>query len=288
MTPDLALTPLASAIGPFASRGFLEVVHRHWSQSDLVVVDTQEAFFALERGPEGLTGVGHQDLVDYRSPAGGTSVGLIAELARGEALQLDSLPEEAARALSEALSNVGVEHNVTEHAIAAVLDLPDAYENWLMLLSKKERHETRRKRRRYETMVGPVSVESFGLGKFDEFVALHRQSRDDKGQFMTDKMAAYFSDLLQLEGWSIDGLVDPEGALVAAGFGFSNVKGRFLYNSAFDWSRRDASPGVVLISSLIDDSCAKGHRVFDFLKGDETYKIRLGAVPRKLFEVQTV
>jgi CelD/BcsL family acetyltransferase involved in cellulose biosynthesis len=287
MTPDLAPTPLASAIGPFASRSFLEVVHRHWSQGELVMVDTDEAFFALERGPEGLIGVGHRDLVDYRSPAGAASTGLIAEMAREAALQLDSLPDEAARALSDALSAAGVKHEISEHDIAAVLALPDGYEEWLMLLSKKERHETRRKRRRYEAMVGPILVDSFGSSRFDEFVALHRQSRDDKGQFMTDKMAAYFSDLLDLDGWSIDGLVDAEGALVAAGFGFSDGEGRFLYNSAFDWSRRDASPGVVLISSLIEDSCSKGHRVFDFLKGDETYKVRLGAVARKLFEVRT-
>ena len=288
MTPDLAPTPLASAIGPFASRNFLEVIHRHWSQGELVVVDTEEAFFALDRGPEGLIGVGHRDLVDYRSPAGGASAGLIAGMARDEALQLDSLPEEAARELSEALSAAGVEHNVTEHAVSAVLELPGGYEEWLMLLSKKERHETRRKRRKYEATVGPVSVDSFGLDRFDEFVALHRQSKDGKGQFMTDEMAAYFADLLRLDGWSLDGLIDPEGTLVAAGFGFSNEEGRFLYNSALDWSRRDASPGVVLISSLIGDSCTKGHRVFDFLKGSEMYKIRLGAVPRKLFEVQTV
>ena len=46
-----------------------------------------------------------------------------------------------------------------------------------------------------------------------------------------------------------------------------------------------ASPGVVLVSMLIERAIEAEKRVFDFLKGDETYKFRLGAAPRPLYEV---
>ncbi len=287
-TSKSALLPLAPVVGPFSDPLFLELVHRHWPQGDLLITQTDDATFGLERVAHGLTGVGHQDLVDYRSPAGEGSAALVALMAGQEGLQLDSLPKEAADAISEALTVQDVAHEVRPHTIAAVLDLPEGYEDWLMLLSKKERHETRRKRRRYEATVGPVVIRSFGLDRMDEFVGLHRQSLSDKGQFMTDPMADYFGDLLRLDGWSIDALIDPDEQIVAAGFGFADEDGRFLYNSAFDRARGDASPGVVLVSALIEDSCTQGHLVFDFLKGDETYKMRLGAVPRQLFEVVTV
>lgn len=287
-TPKSTLSPLAPGVGPFADPLFLELIHRHWPQGELVITNIESAAFGLERVETGLIGVGHQDLVDYRSPSGEASAALVATMAKSEGLQLDSLPKEAADALSEALDVLDVSHEVRPHTVTAVLDLPRSYEDWLMMLSKKERHETRRKRRRYEAAVGPIVIQSFGLDKIDEFVGLHRQSLSDKGQFMTDPMVEYFADLLRLEGWAIDALTDPDENLVAAGFGFSSDEGRFLYNSAFDRARGDASPGVVLVAALIEDSCLRGHRVFDFLKGDETYKLRLGAVPRQLFEVVTV
>ena len=40
-----------------------------------------------------------------------------------------------------------------------------------------------------------------------------------------------------------------------------------------------------MLSHLIERSIDDGKKVFDFLKGDETYKFRLGAQPRPLFEV---
>jgi CelD/BcsL family acetyltransferase involved in cellulose biosynthesis len=37
---------------------------------------------------------------------------------------------------------------------------------------------------------------------------------------------------------------------------------------------------------MIEHAITEGWGVFDFLKGDEVYKARLGAVPRQLFRVE--
>ena len=50
---------------------------------------------------------------------------------------------------------------VEEQDIAAVLTLPESFDAWLASIGKKERHETRRKRRRYEEMVGPARIARF-------------------------------------------------------------------------------------------------------------------------------
>jgi len=48
----------------------------------------------------------------------------------------------------------------------------------------------------------------------------------------------------------------------------------------------DALPGVVLVHELIESAIASGRTRFDFLKGDETYKVRLGAAARQLFTLE--
>ena len=90
---------------------------------------------------------------------------------------------------------------------------------------------------------------------------------------------------MALPGWGIDALLTPEQRIAAAGFSFHGDDGYYLYNSAFDRGYWEASPGVVLIASLIEFAIEEEQMVFDFLKGDETYKFRLGAEPRPLFEV---
>ena len=75
---------------------------------------------------------------------------------------------------------------------------------------------------------------------------------------------------------------------MAASFGFEDDSAYYLYNSAFDPGAAAASPGAVLVDLLISAAVAAGRNRFDFLKGDEDYKFRLGAVPRPLFVVEAV
>jgi CelD/BcsL family acetyltransferase involved in cellulose biosynthesis len=234
-----------------------------------------------------VVGVGHRDLVDYRSPRGDDGVEVLTALVGSRPVRLDSLPAEVATPLASALREAGREVVVEEQDIAAVLSLPESFDAWLASIGKKERHETRRKRRRYEEMVGPARIARFEDSEryLEEFISLHRTSSGEKGSFMTDAMAAYFTDLMALPGWGIDALLTPEQGIAAAGFSFHGDDGYYLYNSAFDRGYWEASPGVVLIASLIEFAIEEEQMVFDFLKGDETYKFRLGAEPRPLFEV---
>lgn len=278
--------PLAEAIGPFADPAFLDVVHRHHPRGEFRVLSDAAGWLALEAVDGGHEGVGHRDLIDYRSPLGTSASELLAGLAGP--IRLDSLPAETGNDLAAGLRERGRRVVVTETDTTAVLHLPTDPDEWFVALGKKERHETRRKRRRHEASVGPVTLEVTTASdhRFEAFVALHRRSPGEKGSFMTDPMAAYFEALLGLDGWSVSSLVDGDGATMAAGFGFADDDGYYLYNSSLDPSRQDLSPGVVLVSELILSSITAGRSRFDFLKGDETYKYRLGATARQLVDLE--
>lgn len=99
---------------------------------------------------------------------------------------------------------------------------------------------------------------------------------------MTETMQAFFLDLLVTADASIHSLVC-DGVIRASAFGFETDAGYFYYNSAYDADAALASPGIVLLSSLVEQQIERGAEVFDFLKGDEPYKYRHGAVARPLY-----
>ena len=116
------------------------------------------------------------------------------------------------------------------------------------------------------------------------FARLHRMAKGDKGRFMTERMQAFFADLEASAGAVVDFLGDPQSPAAAA-FGFEHGDAYYLYNSAYDPAASPHSPGIVLVASLIDAAIRSGKKRFDFLKGDEMYKTRLGAGRRTLYEL---
>ncbi len=287
-TPGFALPPVAHHVGPFSGAGFLRAIAEH----PPIVVETDDALVVLERRGGVVTMPGHEDLVDYRTPLGPGVPSLVqsyvGSLEPGELLSFDSLPLEAAEAIVKGLSAAGFHTSPVPHASVAVLSLPSTYEGYLALIGKKERHETRRKRRRFEEAKGTSSIleeDSPGV-IFEKFLALHRRSRGVKGSFMTAEREQLFRTLMGLDGWAVKALVDGDGAVASAVFGYADEGGYYLYNSAYDPDLEAISPGMVLLSGLIEQAIVAERTRFDFLKGDERYKFRFGAKLRRLFSVE--
>lgn len=166
-----------------------------------------------------------------------------------------------------------------------VLELPVEPAAYLAGLDVKQRHEVRRKRRRFAEQAGAPSVVR-DQAAFPWFAATHRTASGDKGEFMTAEMEAFFAALMESAGGVVDVLVDGSGDRVAAAFGFEDADTYYLYNSCFDGERAALSPGVVMVTGLIEAAITAGRRRFDFLKGSEDYKLRLGAAPRALFTLE--
>ena len=280
------LNALAPHTGPFPHRGFVEAWWGSRGRGELVLIRQGEGAAALvaENGVVGLAG--EAELTDYHSPLGsdleGLVAGIISRFASGSRLVLDSLPLEAAEGLMKHFAAAGVSLSMLPRDATMVLDLPDDPAAYLAGLDGKQRHEVRRKRRRFAEHAGTPRVLR-DRSALPWFAAMHRTAPGDKGSFMTREMEAFFGELASHAGGVVDVLHDGSGARVAATFGFEDSDTYYLYNSAFDPDRADLSPGVVLVNELIESAIAAGRSRFDFLKGDEAYKLRLGAATRPLF-----
>jgi CelD/BcsL family acetyltransferase involved in cellulose biosynthesis len=279
--------PIAPHTGPFPQAPFLQAAARH-TGSEVEVIGDRDGAAAVVESDGVVRFAGPHHLTDYHSPVGQDMAALVSRLraiAAGAPIDLDSLPAAAADSLETAFGASGQVPNRSDDESCWVLDLSAAIDgDWEAVLPAKQRHEVRRKRRRFEATHGVAQLVS-GPEHLDAFVDLHRQSEGDKAGFMTDSMAAFFEDLLSVPGVSVDVLHDGSSALAAA-FGFIAGDGYYLYNSGFDRDKREISPGIVLVDALVSRSVADGLSHFDFLKGDEVYKQRMGARERPLFRLQ--
>jgi CelD/BcsL family acetyltransferase involved in cellulose biosynthesis len=288
-TAGFELEPVAAQTGPFPRRSFLHTWWRHFSAgAELMLAESPSGLLPLLRADDMVAFVGDEDVTDYHSPLGDAAAlgDLVGQLPSGTKLVLDSLPATAAESVTTALATVGINPTLHQHEVAAVLALPDTYEDWLTGLSKKTRHEVRRKGRRFEALLGPSRLERVdGPAAVATFASMHRRAFGDKGGFMTPEMEAFFADLHAHAGAVIDVLYGAEPQPSAAAFGFEDDTTYYLYNSAYDPDMRDASPGIVLLSSLIARAIADHQTTIDFLKGDEPYKFQHGAHPRPLYAI---
>ena len=129
--------------------------------------------------------------------------------------------------------------------VAVNLILPKTYEEYLESLTKKNRHELRRKKRKFDN-----EIISFKLGEskeqdiFDIFISQHKESKGEKGKFMTDIVEEYFRNLLNLEGWKIY-YTDTNKGVLSTAFCYENKSGCYLYNSSRKNEFNSINPGIV-------------------------------------------
>ena len=285
---DEGMAPAAPHVGPFPHAPFLRAAEAAFdTDGEIAVVGDGAGAAAFVIESTGIRFAGPETITDYHAPLGDVATAMAEFLPSrgGMAFSFDSLPEEAVASVVSALDAVGATYVGGTHAATGMLLLPESTDAWLASLRKKERHEVRRKRRRYEAEFGPVAIQSAGIDGLDRFVALHRTASGDKGAFMTERMAGFFASLITESGARIHELVS-EDSVVAAAFGFETDDAYFYYNSAYDTDAAHASPGIVLLTAMIDRQIERRAQVFDFLKGAESYKYRLGAHPRELTVVE--
>ena len=165
-----------------------------------------------------------------------------------------------------------------------ILALPESWDALLASLSGKHRHELTRKLRRFEREApeGRVSWESTPAGiesRLDDFLRLHRLSREGKAKFMDARMERFFRRVvpaLAARGGARLAFLDlPDGPI--ASFVTLEWDGTVgLYNSGFHPPHAALSPGLVLLAGVIRDAIERGRRRFDFLRGEERYKFEFG------------
>jgi CelD/BcsL family acetyltransferase involved in cellulose biosynthesis len=197
-------------------------------------------------------------------------------------------------AFDEVLSGDGYRVTREKLVTSPRIALPGDFETYVQSLGKKERHELRRKLRRFESAPGT----SFRWAKDDElpavldrFFALHRLSKGEKAAFMTDATERFFRDLaaaLAAVSWLRLGVVRAYDQDAAVLFAFAYGDTLALYNAAYDPALGSLSLGIASHAFAVRDAIAHGFKVYDLLRGNEPYKYDLGAVDRWLWRLDAV
>lgn len=264
------------------------------------------ALIPMEIYPGGLLRfAGGTELTDYAGPvcaedsvsaaAAGLALWLAENRSSWSACSFEAVPEDIGfgKVLVDELSRFGIETSRESNEICAVLDLPSDFDTYLASLTKKERHELRRKRHRFAREAGEPELIVSSPDELDSDLSLffewHRQAQGSKGGFMSEQMEEFFTDVAKT--FAESGLMRLEfvksgSKRYAASFGFANQGRRFLYNSAFLQSARSLSPGMVMISLMLEEGLTEGMTHLDFLQGDERYKFQLGARGRPLETIE--
>ncbi len=200
-------------------------------------------------------------------------------------LDLKSLrPDSVAmRVLAREARHRGIETACEPVDVTSELALPDDWEAYLMQLSGKQRHEVRRKLRRLDE-AGEIALRVVRRAAalpdaLDCFFNLFGSNREDKAGFMTPDMQAFFRSLaaalaeagmLKLYFLEING--HPAGAAMCFEYGDTV----YLYNSGYDRKYQRLSAGLMCKVLSIKASIGAQKTTYDFLKGAEIYKQRLG------------
>jgi len=170
------------------------------------------------------------------------------------------------------------------------LNLPSNFESYLKGLSKKDRHEIRRKVRRAEkgSKVDFIKINhpSQIMHTMPRFLNLFKKSAGEKREFLNRQREMFFLTIAQEfsgMGWLELFTLSFDEKEVAYLLCFNYHDTLHLYNAAYDPTYFIFSPGIVAITYCLEDAINRGIKQFDFLRGSESYKYHFGAQDQHLY-----
>ncbi len=211
------------------------------------------------------------ELMDLRSlPEGSFALQYIPQLARARSYSTEQTPEDVSPGVA----------------------LPGSWDDYLLLLSKKNRHELRRKLRRLESQASyrlyAVNGTSALDGALNDFLTLMRDSRQDKAVFLTPDRERFIRrmgrELAKVDIFRLF-FIEVSGHRVASAICFDYGQTRSLYNSGYNPEYGSLSVGLLLKALCLRQAIEEGKRYFDFLRGDEPYKYDLGGKDVQLYRL---
>jgi len=285
-----------------------------WAHGELFVVTARNQenelvgiaplFFSHNReGEPALLLIGSIEISDYLDLIGRTKSlpefidELLALLASDQAppwkaLDLYNLPDYSPTLtlLEAAAQRFGWNYQLQPLQKSPYIPLPGDWDTYLAGIDKKQRHEIRRKMRRAEEHSLPVkwyivsdpdSLER----EMDDFLYLMAQD-PEKERFLTETMRRQMHQAAQAAfkaGWLQLAFLDVNGEKAAGYLNFDYHSHIWVYNSGLDFKFRELSPGWVLLGYLLQWANENQRAAFDFMRGDEDYKYRFGAIDRFIY-----
>jgi CelD/BcsL family acetyltransferase involved in cellulose biosynthesis len=167
--------------------------------------------------------------------------------------------------------------SMDRQADCPLLDLPASFDEYTKMLSKSLRYDVNKGfRGEFEWKISDTAEQA--QANFDVFLHLHSQrwrKRGLPGAFGLHKIQEFHRAFLALAGKTVEletlwHDAQPIGALYV----MATDRSSFFYQSGFDPAAKKLCPGTVLVATAIRRAIDEGRRQFDFLRGDEPYKMR--------------
>lgn len=178
---------------------------------------------------------------------------------------------------------------------ALSVPLPGDFDEYLMNIDKKQRHEIRRKMRRAEGGEQNVRwyiVSDEAMLDDEAEACCHLMAQDPAKQaFLTQTMRTQMKTTIHAAfkaGWLQLAFLEVDGKKAAGYLNFDYGNHIWVYNSGLDFSFRELSPGWVLLGYLLQWANENGRDEFDFMRGDEDYKYKFGGVRRDVMRVRVI
>ncbi len=172
------------------------------------------------------------------------------------------------------------------------------WEQFLRGLSSSRRARVRQLTRKYFD-TGRVAVrcasqcQSWEEG-FRILVDLHQRRRRSLGQagcFASGRFAGFHAEICRkFHAAGVLRLLwtELDGRPVAAEYAFTGGETVYYYQTGLDPAARDHDPGWLGMIGSLTRAIDEGHRWFDFLRGEEPYKVSWGAAPQVTVETRIV
>lgn len=247
-----------------------------------------------------LSLVGHYSICDYMDFVVTPDASREVFAALWEALSSESWTEMDLRGLRESspalaeLPNLcqaaGLRVERETEAVAPRVELPGSWDDHLASLSKKNRHELRRKLRRLgaageleqRIYTAPEDV----MEHLPVLVRFMVESRSDKASFMTEQMGRFFHHMVQelaqkglMRLYELELDTRPIASLLC----FDEGGHLFMYNSGYDPEYAPLSAGLASKALCLQEAIESGYKYVDFLRGDEPYKYDLGGKDQTIY-----
>ncbi len=197
------------------------------------------------------------------------------------------------RNLVSTAENMGHTVVSNQEDVSVTLDLPETWGKYLAMLNAKQRHEVKRKLNRlseagnidYYSVTDKMVINNH----MDTFLKMFSESSKDKAAFLTPRMESFFrsmanamSDIRLLRL----GVLQLDTVPVAMAICFDYDGCLYLYNSSYNPQYASLSVGLLCKVLCIKTGIEERKKNFDFLKGGEAYKYRLGGREFPIYNCQ--
>ena len=182
------------------------------------------------------------------------------------------------------------EINYINEDVCPIIKLPNTFENYLLQLSKKNRHEIRRKIRKFENNLEFEIVETDSNNVEEHLIEFLRLMKlnPEKRNFLNQSRIEFMSRVIKYAILSNTGnltFIKIKNEMVATSFEFKNNDKLFVYNSGYNDNFSEYSVGLLNHIYNIKNKVSK-YKFIDFLRGSEEYKYRIGCINQDLITIK--